>query len=463
MKIGIRAKTIFVIFPVVLASLGFVGASSLFSARTGMVRLAMASLSFKAEVLQQYMDSQWKLLVNQGFATDPEFKKAVMLSAGDYARSLLRNRTEWICAVDLDGNLVSSASRGSGETGVPDALLSAMKEGRTGPVVFGEGRRSRYGQAFFFAPLSWYVMVSDTASAIFAETNQMTTTILTGFGVTAMLSLLLLFFITGAIVGPLTRVTEGMKEIVRSNNFEARITVTSDDEVGDLTRHFNALCGELDRSYSRIHDIALREVEARYQLLERELEAIVALGKVAEFRDEDTATHIVRVGLYAKILAGIFYETEEDKRSLYYAAPLHDLGKIGVPDLILLKPAALDSGELAIMRTHTTIGYEILKEFRNPALIMGGSIALTHHERFDGKGYPRGLKGKDIPLCGRILAIVDVFDALTSKRPYKKAWPVEEAFDYVVRERGGHFDPEIATAFLDSREEVLGIMKSVAD
>ncbi len=463
MRIGIRLRTILLVFPVILASLAFIGASSLFSARSGMMRLAMSALSFKAEMFQQYADSQWKLIASQGYSADPDFRKAIILSLGEYAHSLLRSDSEWIVAVDLEGRLALTSSLGKENRSFPADLLAKMRQGITGPVIFGSGADRRYGQSFFFQPLEWYVAVSDGADALFSETRQQTLVIMSGFGLAILVSLGLLVFLSGSIVKPIVRVSAGMQEIIRSNRFDNRIPATWDDEVGDLTRHFNSLCGELERSYQRIHDIALRETEARLHLAEREFEAIIALGKVAEFRDEDTAAHIVRVGLYSKILGEIFYADEDDRRSLFYAAPLHDLGKIGIPDAILLKPGALDPGELAIMRTHTSIGHEILREFKNPALKMGGDIALSHHERFDGRGYPNGLAGSDIPLCGRILAVVDVFDAMTSKRAYKEALPPDRAFDYIEKERGGHFDPEIAAAFLERRLEVLAIMDSVVD
>lgn len=462
MRIGIRLRTILLVFPLILGSLAFIGASSLLSARKGVSRLAMSALSFKAELVRQYADYQWNLVQKQGYAEDPEFRGAVARSIADYARSLLRSPTEWVCALSLDGGLALDVCLGGPRGVIPPALLEAMRAGATGPLVFGEGRSRSYGQAFYFAPLGWYVAVSETSDAIFAETDQLTRTVLAGFAGSLLLSLLLLFLLSGSIVRPVLRVREGMADIVASGRFEARIEPERDDEVGDLTLQFNTLCGELERSYGRIRDIARKEIEARLLLADHELEAIIALGKMAEFRDEDTASHIVRVGLYSKILGDLFYDSALDRESLFYAAPLHDLGKIGVPDSILLKPAALEPSEMALMRRHCEIGYEILREFRNPALVMGGEIALSHHERFDGKGYPKGLVGKQIPLSGRILAVVDVFDALTSARPYKKAWPVEEALAYISQQRGGHFDPEIAEAFLDHREELLSIKGSVA-
>ncbi len=459
MKTGIRFKAILTLFPLILGSLTFIGVAAIFGARAGMIRLAMGSLSFKAEILQQYADNQWKMLETQGFQQDPDFRKAVTLSISEYARSLLRDDTEWITAIGLGGQKGFSVSRTPLTSDVEAAVREEMIVGKTGPIEFGESDMERYGQAFYFEPLEWYIVVSNSKKAIFAETNRATVTILWGFAISLSLALVLLIAITGRIVKPIQQVSEGMTEIITTNRFDLRIPVKGSDEVGRLTLQFNALCFELDRSYSRIHDIALREIQARYEIADRERQAIIAIGKVSEFRDEETASHTIRSGLYSKILADLFFKDAEDRRSIFYAAPLHDIGKIGIPDSILLKPARLTPEEFKKMQNHTIIGHNILKEFKTPALAMGAEIALSHHERFDGTGYPQGLTGMAIPLSGRILAIVDVFDAMTSERPYKEAWHPDRAFEYIDENRGSHFDPQIVEAFLDKKAEILEIME----
>lgn len=142
---------------------------------------------------------------------------------------------------------------------------------------------------------------------------------------------------------------------------------------------------------------------------------------------------------------------------LLQAAPMHDIGKVGTPDHILLKPGRLDADEMAIMRLHATIGYEILRGSASPLLQMAAEIANTHHEKFDGTGYPNGLKGEHIALVGRIVAVADVFDALTSARPYKPAWELDRAIEFLKEQRGIHFDPACIDAFFDSWDEVLEI------
>ncbi len=459
MKTGIRFKTFLILFSLILGSLTSIGVAAIFGARTGMVRLAMGSLSFKAEALQQYAETQWEMLETQGFQRDLDFRKAVALSIGEYARSLLRDDSEWIAAIGLDGQPALSVSRVVPTEDLVSAARNEMGLGKTGPLAFGTRGKERFGQAFYFEPLEWYVVVSNSGEAIFAETDRAIVTILWSFALSLLLSFGLLVVLTGRIVKPIRLVCEGMADIIATNRFDRRIPVMGRDEVGQLTLQFNTLCSALHRSYTRIHDIALREVQARYEIADRERQAIIALGKVAEFRDEDTASHTIRVGLYSKILAEIFLRDPEDRKSIFYAAPLHDIGKIGIPDSILLKPAGLTSEEYKLMQSHTIIGHNILKEFKNPALAMGAEIALSHHERFDGTGYPQGLVGTDIPLCGRILAIVDVFDAMTSARPYKQAWHSDKAFEYIHAQQGNHFDPEIAAAFLERKSDILEIME----
>ena len=148
---------------------------------------------------------------------------------------------------------------------------------------------------------------------------------------------------------------------------------------------------------------------------------------------------------------------EEQQDIIFYASPFHDIGKIGIPDNILLKPGKLSDEELIFMHKHSSIGYEILKDARSKYLKAGGIIALNHHEKYDGNGYPNGLKGENIHIFGRITAIADVFDALTSKRPYKDAWTLEKAFLFLEEEKGKHFDPILIDLFLKNKEKIIEI------
>lgn len=199
------------------------------------------------------------------------------------------------------------------------------------------------------------------------------------------------------------------------------------------------------------------------ELHETQLKIIQRLGRAAEYRDNETGFHVIRMSHYARLIAEAYGGNPYWVDLLYNAAPMHDVGKIGIPDHILLKPGRLDDDEMTIMRRHCEFGAEILGMDDNPLLQLSRSIALTHHEKWDGSGYPNSLSGEDIPLEGRITAIADVFDALTSERPYKKAWDVEDAANFIQENSGSHFDPNLAALFDRVFDDVLKIKSEYKD
>jgi putative two-component system response regulator len=192
-------------------------------------------------------------------------------------------------------------------------------------------------------------------------------------------------------------------------------------------------------------------------LAERERETLLCLGRAAQRRDPETHEHIIRVSHYSRLIAVGMGLAEPQTELLLLASPLHDVGKLGVPDRILHKPGPLTPAEYELMKQHTTIGAEILGQSNSPILQSGAEIALTHHERMDGSGYPNGLTGENIPLFGRIVAVADAFDALTSARPYKEAWRVDTAIAYIRERSGSHFDRVCVDAFLGRLDEVKAI------
>lgn len=205
--------------------------------------------------------------------------------------------------------------------------------------------------------------------------------------------------------------------------------------------------------------LAIRVDEATQSLKKREYETLKVLSKAAEYKDPETGSHIARVSHYSKLIAKKIGLEEDEQNILYYAAPLHDIGKIGISDNILLKPGKLTPDEFEIMKTHSIKGVEILECSESIFLQAGEIIAANHHEKWDGTGYPKGLKGEEIHIYGRIVAVADVFDALTSIRPYKKAWTFEDAMQFLKNEAGKHFDPTLVDVFVDLEAEVLDIFE----
>ncbi len=195
------------------------------------------------------------------------------------------------------------------------------------------------------------------------------------------------------------------------------------------------------------------KVRERTEELQRSrLEILQLLGRASEYRDDMTGRHTMRVGALAGLIAARLGLSEEEARTIRMAAPLHDIGKIGIPDDILLKPGRYEPHEFERMKTHTLIGADIVQESSFELLKLAGTIARSHHEKWDGTGYPDGLRGEDIPLAARIVALADYYDALTHERPYKRAWTQEETVEEIKRQRGLHFDPAVVDAFLQAYE-----------
>ncbi len=203
--------------------------------------------------------------------------------------------------------------------------------------------------------------------------------------------------------------------------------------------------------------------KATQQIREREQETLYCLAKAGEFRDAETGNHILRMARYSRLIAEGIGLNQARCSLIEMAAPMHDIGKIGIPDQILLKPGRLTADEFEVMKNHPMIGYKILKESPSSILNQGAQIALGHHEKYDGSGYPQGLKGNDIPLEARIVAVADVFDALTSVRPYKKSWANDDALSYLTANRGKHFDPACVDAFLSQISKITLVQQQLRD
>lgn len=208
------------------------------------------------------------------------------------------------------------------------------------------------------------------------------------------------------------------------------------------------------------HNIILEQKvrERTREFEEAQIEILERLEMAAEYRDQKTGNHIKRMSEYCRLMGDALGLEPEEANLLALASTMHDLGKIGIPDTILLKPGKLTEDELETMKTHTIIGGELLSGSDHKLLQQARIIALTHHEKWDGTGYPRGLKGKDIPLFGRILCLCDVFDALVSERPYKRPWPVKKTLEKIREGSGTHFDPELVEIFVGLEPELTQIV-----
>lgn len=232
---------------------------------------------------------------------------------------------------------------------------------------------------------------------------------------------------------------------------------------------FSDLAGQPAGIIGVIQDITeIKQAEQRLQhvneeIIETQKEVIYTLGEIIETRSKEAARHVVRVAEYSYLIGLKYGLTPDDAMLLKIAAPMHDVGKIGIPDHILNKPGSLSKDEFDCIKTHTTIGYDILKKSHHKIMKIAGIIALSHHERWDGTGYPAGIKGEQINLYSRIVSVADVFDAVSHKRCYKEAWPLEQVKQYLREQSGQMFDPKVTVLFMENWEELLNIRARYAD
>lgn len=269
-------------------------------------------------------------------------------------------------------------------------------------------------------------LVSDTQD-LFTRFGQVLSAALWSGLAALVIGLLVSIRLQRSITRPLVRLTDVMAGVARNHDYRSNVSVASDDEIGILADSFNDMLTEIRT---------------------REREVVTRLVRAAEYRDTDTGDHISRVAGYVEMTARGLGLPQSECELIGLASTMHDMGKIGVPDSILLKKGPLSGSERTEMEGHAAIGRAILDGSTSDLIRLASDIAYSHHERWDGKGYPRGLAGEQIPLPGRIVAVADVFDALTSERPYKKAWPVDKACAHLQDQAGTHFDPACVAAFL---------------
>lgn len=306
-------------------------------------------------------------------------------------------------------------------------------------------------------------------------------------GITAIIIIIISSFIKDTICRPISRLMNTVNEI-RKGNMDAIVQINSTEEFGAFSEAFNQMIRELKYSKEKL-ELTNRNLEKTYKELEKsnihlqktQEMAIHGLSKLAESRDPETGAHIKRMQYYAKLIAIEIKNQDQFKdkidenfiNDIYTSSALHDVGKVGVPDAVLLKPGKLEPYERAIIETHTIIGGNALKETEEMLqkessgetsfLSMGKEIAYYHHERWDGNGYPAKLKGEEIPLAARIVALADVYDALTSDRVYRKKMSHDEAKAIILEGRGSQFDEDIILAFLNAEDRFIAIKEQFKD
>ncbi|WP_319780287.1 DUF3369 domain-containing protein [Maridesulfovibrio sp.] len=233
--------------------------------------------------------------------------------------------------------------------------------------------------------------------------------------------------------------------------------------VENCGNEFNEQDEDLLRIFSDNVGVAFDNIYLNQEILDTQKEIVRMLGEVVEFRSKETAFHVIRVSEIARILGMALGLDPVKVDELYFASPMHDVGKIGIPDSILLKPGKLTAEELKVMRTHTEIGYNILRASNRKLLKAAATIAHEHHEYWDGSGYPQGLKGEEISIAGRIICLTDVFDALCSDRVYKEAWEVERALEFLKKHKEKMFDPDLVDVFFDNLEKIMKVREKYRD
>lgn len=267
---------------------------------------------------------------------------------------------------------------------------------------------------------------------------------------------LLAYYVATKLIRPIITLSDTANNITHTQDYTQQVQLDRQDEIGQLADSFNTMIRGIDNALHEITDLN-KEIEATQR------EVVFTMGSIAESRSKETGNHVKRVAEYSKLLALYYGLDEEEAELLKQASPMHDIGKIAIPDAILNKPGRFDEAERKIMDTHAELGYEMLKHSNRPLLQAASIVAFEHHEKWDGTGYPRKLSGENIHIYGRITALADVFDALGSDRVYKKAWDDEKIFTLFKEERGKHFDPALIDIFFSHLSEFLTIRESFKD
>lgn len=457
MAFHLRFKFYIVLVPFIIVMMMLTGILGIHVMRLALTRSANHHMAFKAEQLRDHLYNEWSILDDLGLTGTPEYKRAFERSFRSYAFSVLRTDTEQVLVVDDDKHLLMHVQETLPEDNLADAgdAPTVPESGWFETSLFGE---ERVGVSFQFSPLSWTIAVTEARDRYFSDIALFQKVMIIIIFSAVFILTIFVYILVGLVIRPVERLTTAIMSISTTRDFTRRVLVEQVDEIGMLANEFNNLVHRVQQDQQQLERTARHEADAREMAIQREEETLSILGRVADFRDEETGRHQKRIGHVSALFATYLGMTVEEQKKLLYSAPLHDIGKIGIPDAILQKPDSLTTEEFEIMKQHPLIGYELLKDTRGKYLAEGATIALTHHERWDGSGYPAGLSGNDIPRSGRIVAIADVVDALFSSRVYKKPWTVSAVMDHVREQRGKHFDPELVDILLDHQDLFLQVL-----
>ena len=276
------------------------------------------------------------------------------------------------------------------------------------------------------------------------------------FPLALLLGFIVSLFLSKSYTQPFQKLISAMKDSDPTQNKITTVQTSAENEIKDLFDEFNNQMKQIQLSSQEVEKLSL-EIE------DTQKEVVFTMGAIGETRSKETGNHVKRVAEYSKIFALHYGLSKEEAEMLKQASPMHDIGKVGIPDSILNKPGRFDEAERKIMDTHAQLGYDMLKLSHRPLLQMAATVAYEHHEKWDGSGYPNQLSGKDISIYGRITAIADVFDALGSDRVYKKAWDDERIFNLFKEEKAKHFDPKLIDIFFNNLDEFLEVRKQFVD
>ncbi|MCK5154285.1 MAG: HD domain-containing protein [Spirochaetales bacterium] len=456
-KFSIKGKILLIIIPLLICSFTISSYISVISSRKNIFNISSQFMRYRMEQLNNYAASQWVNLQKSGFSNNPVYTKIVEQSIESYARGMIRRDSEYIFAVDNYGVLMFSTADINYNQKEWKTVQNSIPYLNSNLFEYTISDHRYIGLSEYIPEFNWEIFIIENKKVFTKEIWELTYFQILIFAISLIIIILGLLMALKITLGPIQRIRKAIHDIAVDKKFSRKIKIEYPDEIGELAFEFNEMTYNLDLTYSQLKKYAIDEAIAKKEVFIRENETLDVLGKASEYKDAETGAHITRVSSYSLILSESYGLSQDMRDLLYMAAPLHDIGKLGVPDSILLKPGRLTPEEIETMKEHTSIGYKILVNSSSKYLKAGAVIAISHHEKFDGTGYPRGLEGEDIPVFGRIVSIADVFDALTTKRPYKDAWPFEKAVNFIKEEKGKHFDPVFVDLFIENLSKIRQI------